>query len=242
MYGSAVSIALPSFSTPRLASVPKLSASCVSSGIFFRMLFRKSIMERLNCFFAGRNASPISIFSAVLVLFSMVSMASGVCDLMLNSRSMLPVYRLGSLTISSAFLYTLRLLTIFAPPSMAHWPNRVDSAATCRSCGRSLMALKIVSSVPTLSSCMALATHSALMPSSSNCSFWAFVALAPLLKFTIMRLMLVPTRSVDTPVASMASASAAVVAALTPPTWPRLAAELTASAISAAVVALFAPR
>ena len=242
MYGSAQSIASPSSATPLLASVPRLSASCPSSGIFLRMLLRKSIIARLNSFFAGRNASPTSIWSAVLVLASMVSMASGVLDLIINSRSMLPLYSDGSPTISSAFVKTSMFPAIFAPPSMAHCPNRVESAATCRSCGRLLTAVKMEFSVPTLSSCMALATHSAVMPISWSISFWAFVALSPLLKLVIMRLMLVPTLSELTPVASMASASAAVVATSRPPIWPRLAAELTASAISAAVVALLAPR
>ena len=202
----------------------------------------KLIIARLISFFAGKNAVPMSIFAASRAFAIIPSMASDVLALMINSRSMLPVYRLGSFTIASAFSYTSRLLTIFAPPSMAHCPNRVLNADTCRSSGRFFMALKMLFSVPTLSSCMDFATPSAVKPRSFHSSFCCLVAALPLLKFVTMRLMLVPTRSVDTPVASMASASAAVVDTLIPPICPRLAAELTASAISAAVVALFAPR
>ena len=57
-----------------------------------------------------------------------------------------------------------------------------------------------------------------------------------------MRLMLVPTRSVATPVACMAVAMAAVAAGSTPAIWPMLADWFTLWAISAAVVALLAPR
>lgn len=54
--------------------------------------------------------------------------------------------------------------------------------------------------------------------------------------------MLVPTRSVATPVACMAVAMAAVADGSTPAIWPMDAAWFTLCAISAAVVALFAPR
>ena len=54
--------------------------------------------------------------------------------------------------------------------------------------------------------------------------------------------MLVPTRSVATPVACMAVAIAAVADGSTPAIWPMDAAWFTLCAISAAVVALFAPR
>ena len=57
-----------------------------------------------------------------------------------------------------------------------------------------------------------------------------------------MRVMLVPTRSVATPVACMAVAMAAVAAGSTPAIWPMLADWFTLWAISAAVVALLAPR
>lgn len=84
-------MASPSRSTPSLAIFPSEFASVVSSGIFFLIWFRKSIIDRLNSFFAGRNAWPMSCISAAFAFDSIISTASGVLASIRNSRSILPV-------------------------------------------------------------------------------------------------------------------------------------------------------
>ena len=87
------------------------------------------------------------------------------------------------MTSPSVFSSSARFCVIFAPPSMAHCPNKVFSAATLRSSGILLMAWNTDFSVPMPSLCMDLAMPSAVKPSSSHMAFCAFVALDPLLMF-----------------------------------------------------------
>ena len=132
---AAVSLLIPPLS--RSASVP---ARAFSSGVFFRSWLNRSSRAMSTCFFSGRNSSPRSWARAVLALIIMVFTAWGVPAWMMNSRSMLPVYFSGSFMASSARVYSPMFWVIFAPPSMAHWPNRVLSAAIRRSPGRFWMA------------------------------------------------------------------------------------------------------
>ena len=83
---------------------------------------------------------------------------------------------------SRALVYSPMFWVIFAPPSMAHWPNRVLSAATRRSLGRFWMARNTFSSVPTPSDCIDFATPSAVMPISFHISCMGPLALLPLLR------------------------------------------------------------
>ena len=141
----------------------------------------KSIREVPRALYAGRNASPTSAFSACTALPSMVLMASGVVALMMNSCSMLPVHALGSLTAASISFSRSRFCVTFAPPSMAHWPNRAFRVDSFSSPGRFPMASKTFSRVPVPSVCMAFATPSAVMPSRAHAASWFAVAMLPLL-------------------------------------------------------------
>ncbi len=227
--------------TPWLNSVANCCAISPSSGIP-RSWFIKSISATLISFFAGRNAVPTSIFIAWNAFAIILSMAPDVLALMMNSRSMLPVYRLGSFTIASASVNCPRFPVSLAAPWIAHCPNSVFRAATCLSASMLPIASNTSIMVPVASTCIDFATPSAVKPSDSHISFWAFVALDPRLRFVYIRLILVAALLPSTPIASIDVASAAVLSALIPAIWPSAAESFTTWAISAAVVALFAPR
>ena len=139
--------------------------------------------SRLNCFFTGKNSSPMSCINAVFAFDIIAPMLLLVLALMINSRSMLPMYFPGSCTSPSVLSSKSRLLVIFAPPSMAHWLNSVFSVATFLSFGSAFIAANTWRSVPVPSSCMDAATSSASNPSAAHASFCFFVALEPLLMF-----------------------------------------------------------
>ena len=161
MVGSAFSSASPAHVTPWLNKDASVCATSPSSGIFRSWLI-KSMSATLISFLAGRNAVPTSIFNAWNAFAIIMSIASELLDLMINSRSMLPLYRLGSFTIASASVKDPRFPVSFAAPWMAHWPNSVFRAATCLSASMFPIASKTSIMVPVASTCIAFATPSAV--------------------------------------------------------------------------------
>ena len=171
-----------------------------------------------------------------------MSRASGVVALIRNSRSILPVYRDGSLTISSDFVYASMLPASLAASLIAHCPNRVFRVAACLSASSLPIASSTSIIVPVASSCIAAATPVAVMPRDFHASFCALVAEAPLFMFTSIRLILVAATLDSEPIDSMAFAIAAIAAGSMPAIPPSAPLELTTSAISAALAAPLAAR
>ena len=122
---------------------------------------------------------PMSSISADLALPSMVSMASGVVALMMNSFSMLPLQTLASETSFSIPVRRPRFCVSLAPPSMAHCPNRALSVDSFSASGRLFTASNTFSSVPVPSVCIDFAICVAENPSRSNAASWAAVAVLP---------------------------------------------------------------
>ena len=220
-YGRYFSTASPTLESPFVAKSASVPESCCNCGMLSFSRRNRFRIPSSHCVCNGTKLFPIFTLNMSMALFRICLTASGVAVLMSNSRCILFMYASWSATISRAFRYTSRFFTIFAPPSAAHTPKSCPTAFSLRSCGRFAIPSNSVFSVPMLSSVMDFETHSAVSPISWRTPFCFLVISAPLDRFRAILLMLVPTRSEATPVASIASASAAVVEGSIPASDPR---------------------